>query len=431
MVILITFKSLFMNQSFKVLFRLKPGKRNDEQLPPIYVRLTVDGDRVEWSISKKCDKSNWNPKTGRAIGNKEETKTLNGYLDAIQANIFSIQKEYALRNEPVTAQVVRARILHQTEEKQYSLLEVFSYHNEQFEKLVGAEYSYGTLKKFRTALTSLQKFIEWKYSKTDLYINEVNHKFITDYEFYLKTVQKLQHNSAMSNIKKLKKIIRLCVANDWLSKDPFKSYKITTKETHRNFLLKEELDILMNKEIEVVRLDQVRDIFLFSCYTGLSYSDVMNLTQKDITIGIDGEQWIFTTRTKTDTSSRIPLLPVPKSIIEKYKHHPKVIHSKKLLPQLSNQRLNTYLKEISSICGFHKDLTFHCARHTFATTITLTNGVPIETVGKMLGHKSLRTTQQYARILDRKVSEDMQVLRQKLLLNPDQQVPTQTNSQVL
>lgn len=240
-------------------------------------------------------------------------------------------------------------------------------------------------------------------------------KFITDYEFYLKSIQKLQHNSAMGNIKKLKKIVRQCVANDWLEKDPFKSYKITTRETHRNFLLKEELELLLKKDLQVQRLDQVRDIFLFSCYTGLAYSDVMKLSRKDISIGIDGEQWIFTTRIKTDTGSRIPLLPIPRLIIEKYSKLPYIVNSGIILPKLSNQRLNSYLKEIASLCGFNKDLTFHCARHTFATTVTLNNGVPIETVGKMLGHKNLRTTQIYAKILDSKVSNDMGLLKQKLL----------------
>lgn len=336
-------------------------------------------------------------------------------MDAIQGNIFGVQKEYVLRNEPITAEKVRSKILHKNDEKQHSLVEVYKYHNVQFEKLVGLEFSYGTLKKFKTALNSITNFIKWKFNKTDVYLPEVNHKFITDYEFYLKSVQKLQHNSAMSNMKKLKKIIRQCVANDWLDKDPFKSYKITTKETHRNFLLKDELQLLTNKNLHIQRLDQVRDIFLFSCYTGLSYSDVMMLTRKDISIGIDGEQWIFTTRIKTDTASRIPLLPIAKSILEKYSGQQNIVITGRLLPKISNQRLNAYLKEINDICGFNKELTFHCARHTFATTVTLTNGVPIETVGKMLGHKNLRTTQIYAKILDTKVSNDMQQLKEKLL----------------
>lgn len=404
-----------MSQNFKVLFFLKKGRRRNEKSLPIYVRVTINGERVEWTCQRNCDPSKWNQQTGRVIGNKDETKSLNQYLDALQANIFELQREYTLRNEPVTSAQVRAKILHETEEKKYSLIEVYQYHNDQFEKLVGSEFSYGTYKRFKSALKSLRAFLEWKFKKKDVYLTEVNHKFITDYEFYLKSIQKLQHNSAMVNIKKLKKIIRQCVANDWLDRDPFKSYKITTKETHRNFLMEDELQTLIKKSISVDRLDQVRDIFLFSCYTGLSYTDVMTLTRNNISIGIDGEQWIFTTRTKTDTTSRIPLLPVARNIIEKYSNRPDIVNSGRLLPKLTNQKLNSYLKEISDICEFKKALTFHCARHTFATTVTLTNGVPIETVGKMLGHKSLRTTQIYAKILDTKVSSDMQALKQKLL----------------
>ncbi len=405
-----------MSQSFKVLFFLKKGKRCNQKSLPVYVRVTVDGLRCEWSLQRIWETgSKWNKTLGRASGTKEDARILNAYLDAIQGNIFAVQKEYALRNQPITAEQVRSKVLHKHEEKQHSLIEVYKYHNDQFEKLVGLEFAKGTLKKFKTALKSLEAFIEWKFNKRDVYLTEVNHKFITDYEFYLKSIQRLQHNSAMGSIKKLKKIIRQCVANDWLDKDPFKSYKITTKETHRNFLLNEELEILTNKKISVLRLDQVRDIFLFSCYTGLSYSDVMMLVPRDISIGIDGEQWIFTTRIKTDTASRIPLLPIARSILEKYSDNAVVVNSGKLLPNISNQRLNSYLKEITDICGFNKELTFHCARHTFATTVTLSNGVPIETVGKMLGHKSLRTTQIYAKILDSKVSGDMKQLKEKLL----------------
>jgi site-specific recombinase XerD len=403
-----------MSQNFKVLFFLKKGRNRREKSLPIYVRVTINGERAEWTCQRNCDAAKWNQQTGRAAGTKEETNSLNQYLDAIQANIFQVQKEYVLRNEPVSAAQVRAKILHQSEEKKHTLIEVYQYHNYQFEKLVGSEFSYGTYKKFKSALRSLKDFLEWKFKKKDVYLTEVNHKFITDYEFYLKTAHSLQHNSAMVNVKKLKKIIRICVANDWLDKDPFKSYKITTKETHRNFLLKDELETLRNKDIALKRLDQVRDIFLFSCYTGLSYADVMLLTQKDIFIGIDGEQWIFTTRIKTDTASRIPLLPIAKDILIKYSKEREILHSGRLLPKLTNQRLNSYLKEISDLCGFNKELTFHCARHTFATTVTLTNGVPIETVSKMLGHKSLRTTQIYAKILDNKVSDDMKVLKDKL-----------------
>lgn len=171
---------------------------------------------------------------------------------------------------------------------------------------------------------------------------------------------------------------------------------------------------MANKEIKFERLALVRDIFLFSCYTGLAYIDVKQLTSLNIKIGIDGFKWIFTNRQKTETKSNIPLLPMAEEIIAKYKDQPQCINQGKLLPILSNQKMNAYLKELADMCNINKELTFHIARHTFATTVTLTNGVPIESVSKMLGHRNLKTTQHYAKILDRKVSEDMMNLRDKL-----------------
>jgi site-specific recombinase XerD len=403
-----------MYKSFKTLFFLKKGNRYKGGAMPIYVRIGINGQRREISIQRSCDPKNWNQKTGRSRGTNQEVSQLNSYLDAVQGRIFDIQKESELTNEQFSPELVKNKLLGTNHKQQHSLIEVFKYHNQQFADLVGKEFSKGTLKKFYSVLKSLQNFIDWKYKMTDFPISQLSHQFITDYEFYLKSIQGIQHNTAMGNIKKLKKIVRQCVANDWLAKDPFMSYKIKIRETHRAYLSEEELQMLTNKEFSIARLDQVRDIFLFSCFTGLAYSDVMKLSPSDIAIGIDGEKWVYTTRTKTDTASRIPLLPKAQEIINKYSKHPKALSANKLLPTLSNQRLNSYLKEIADVCGFNKELTFHCARHTFATTVTLTNGVPIESVSKMLGHKSLRTTQMYAKILDIKVSDDMKLLKKKM-----------------
>ena len=404
-----------MKQHFKFLFFLKKGKSSKSGILPIYARITIDGQRIEWSIQRSCPPSRWNRQTGRAIGTKSESSELNSYLDVIQNSIYDIQKEFALKKELLTAGIMKTRILNKSEEKKHTILDVYRNHNEQFEKMVEVQYSYGTFKKFKSALHSLKKFILWKYKKPDVELNEINHQFIKDYEFYLKAIRGIQHNSAMGNIKKLKKIVRLCIANEWIANDPFRSYRITTEETFRNFLLMKELQNIISKPISIKRLDQVRDIFVFSCYTGLCYSDVIDLEARDICIGIDGEKWVFTKRKKTDTPSRIPLLPIANGLLSKYSNHPQAVSAGKLFPPISNQRLNSYLKEISVICGINKDLTFHCARHTFATTVTLTNGVPIESVSKMLGHRSLRTTQLYAKILDSKISEDMKELKKKLI----------------
>lgn len=209
-------------------------------------------------------------------------------------------------------------------------------------------------------------------------------------------------------------MVNLALKNEWLERDPFAKFKKTFTKTNRECLTEMELKTVELKEFKIERLSFVKDLFVFSCYTGLAYIDVMQLTPGSITFGIDGDMWLFTNRQKTDTNVKIPLLPKALEIIEKYKEHPKAQADETLFPIISNQKLNSYLKEIADLCGITKNLTFHLARHTFATTVTLTNGVPIETVSKLLGHSSIRTTQIYAKVVERKVSEDMKLLKEKM-----------------
>ena len=211
------------------------------------------------------------------------------------------------------------------------------------------------------------------------------------------------------------------MANGWLTKDPFANYKSKVKEVIREFLTEQEIQSLMEKEFVSERLELVRDIFVFSCFSGLAYIDVKQLSKDNIVLGIDGDKWINKNRQKTDTNSKIPLLPTAQYILDKYANHPVCVNEDKLLPIFSNQKMNAYLKEIATVCGINKELTFHIARHTFATTVTLSNGVPIETVSKMLGHTNLKTTQHYAKILDKKISEDMQILKAKFNANTQTQ----------
>jgi site-specific recombinase XerD len=219
----------------------------------------------------------------------------------------------------------------------------------------------------------------------------------------------------MKYIRNFRKIVNGCIRRGWLTRDPFLGFKMSMEEVKITPLSKEELKALSEKEFSCERLDQVKDIFVFCCFTGLAYVDIKKLKRSEIVLGIDEEKWIFTTRQKTDTASRIPILPTAQRIMEKYGNHIQCLNDNRLLPVLSNQKMNAYLKEIADVCNINKKLTFHIARHTFATTVTLSNGVPIETVSKMLGHKNLRTTQHYAKILDRRVSDDMQQLKKKLL----------------
>lgn len=399
-------------------FYAKSTKANAKGQFPIYVRLTVNGIRTEFSTKKFIDPTRWLSEACKMKGATDEARSINSYLDLIKSKVLDIQMELIHKNENLNIENFK-ELLFGSEEKQRMLVPIFQDHNNKIKELVGKEYAPGTLERYTTSLKHTIEFLEWKYRISDIEISKINHAFITDYEFYLRSVRNCANNTAVKYIKNFSKIIKICLANDWLEKNPFANYKAKVKEVERVYLTEEEVQNIIEKDLKNDRLSLVRDIFLFSCFTGLAYIDVKNLTKSHISIGIDGEKWIFTHRQKTESASKIPILPVTQMIIDKYENHPQCIANEKLLPILSNQKMNAYLKEIVGLCEINKELTFHIARHTFATTVTLTNGVPIESVSKMLGHKNLRTTQHYAKVLDRKVSDDMKILKDKLSIIKD------------
>jgi site-specific recombinase XerD len=327
--------------------------------------------------------------------------------------LYEAQRQLLESGKLFTAETLKNKMTGK-EERPRMLIEIIQQHNDSIKTLIGLNYSKATWVKYNTTQKHIEEFLQWKYQTKDTNIRHLNFEFINDFEFYLKSQKKIDVNTNAKYIKNLKKIVNECVAKDWLDKDPFVGYKTKTKHTERGFLNEFELKDIEEKEFAIERLNYVRDIFLFSCYTGLAYVDIFNLRKENISIGMDGEKWIFTHRQKTETPSRIPLLPKALAIMEKYAGHPKTVNENKVLPVPSNQKVNAYLKEIADCCGIKKELTFHIARHTFATTITLNNGVSLESVSKMLGHKKFQTTQIYAKILDKKVSNDMTDLRQRL-----------------
>ena len=396
-------------------FYAKSTKANTNGLLPIYVRLTVDSKRLEFSTKKFVEKSKWSSELAKMKGTTDEARSINSYLDLMKSKVLDAQMELLHRNETLSIENFKNKLLG-TEERQRMLVPIFQDHNNKIKELVGKEYASGTLERYTTSLKHTIEFMQWKYNISDIDITKIDHAFISDYEFWLRSVRNCANNTAVKYIKNFNKIIKICLANDWLDKNPFANYKSKVKEVERVYLSEEEVQAIIEKEFKTERLSLVRDIFLFSCFTGLAYIDVKNLTKSHISFGIDGEQWIFTHRQKTESASKIPILPMTQMIIDKYENHPQSNNQDKLLPILSNQKMNAYLKEIAAVCEIEKELTFHIARHTFATTVTLTNGVPIESVSKMLGHKNLRTTQHYAKVLDRKVSEDMKILKGKLSL---------------
>lgn len=401
-----------MNKTFGLLFYLKKGKANTNGQLPIYLRITIDGKRTEISTKRTIEIEKWCVKANKAIGRTEDIRELNAYLDSLISRVYQSQRDLIQNNKEVTIETLKNKFLG-VEEKQITLMNLFKEHNKRVEKLIGKGYSAGTLERYKTVFKHLQEFMKQNYNVSDIYFNRINHKFITDFEFYLKSERNCAHNSAIKYIKNFKKIVRIAIASDLITKNPFLNYKVQLKVVKREFLSEEEIQTMMEKDLHTHRLGIVRDIFVFCCYTGLAYSDVKKLSKDSLVIGIDGEKWIKTNRTKTDTRSNIPLLPPALKIIKKYENYPLSVNKGVLLPVLSNQKSNAYLKEVADLCGIKKNLTTHLARHTFATTVTLSNGVGIESVSKMLGHTSIKTTQHYAKILDRKVSYDMAILKQK------------------
>ncbi|WP_417858656.1 site-specific integrase [Xanthomarina gelatinilytica] len=411
-----------MQTTFSILFYPRGNDIDRNGNAPIYARITVNGKRSEFSIKRKVLLTKWNSDAGKMRGTTSEVRELNKYMASIRTKINKIQEQLSEKETLVTAQKIKNTYLGKTS-KHKMLLEIFQEHNNKVEKLIGKDFAAGTAERYRTARKHVKEYIKKEYQVMDIPVSDVDHKFITGFEYYLKTTRNCAHNTAIKYITNFKKIIRIAYANDWIAKDPFTSWKARLKVVDREFLTVEEIQAMVEKELHTERLDQVKDIFIFCCFTGLAYSDVKKLSSNNVVIGIDGGKWIKINRSKTDTRSNIPILPTAEAILVKYSEDYKIQKNHLLLPVLSNQKMNAYLKEIADLCKINKNLTFHLARHTFATTVTLSNGVPIESVSKMLGHKSLKTTQHYAKILDRKVSDDMLALRNKLSIN-------QSNSKV-
>ena len=393
-------------QTLSILFYLRRDKSKSKTKVPIYLRITINGKRAEMAIHRFIDPNYWNNESGVPRGTRNDIKQLNEYLALMRSKVYQAQRSLIEDGKTVTPVAIR-NIVQGISESQHTLLEVFTYHNKMMKEQVPAEYSSTTLTRYETTKKHIEDFIKFKYKTDNLYLTQLNHEFVTNLEHYFKTIKSCNHNTTIKYIKNLKKIVNLSIKNDWLGKDPFANYTGRIKLVNREYLTSDELEKIEDKKIGIPRLAQVRDIFIFSCYTGLAYVDVYNLSCDNIVRGIDGERWIFTQREKTGSKSNIPLLPKALKIIEKYKDDPECISNNKLLPVLSNQKMNAYLKEIATLSEINKILTFHLARHTFATTVTLTNGVPIESVSEMLGHKSIRTTQIYAKVIDKKVSHDM------------------------
>jgi site-specific recombinase XerD len=399
-----------MKSTFRILFYVRRNYVNRKGETGIMVRITLDGEITQFSSKLKVNPDNWDTKSGKVIGNTMEARQLNTILENIKASIIRHYREIEWQDTHVTAEKIRNAFLGVTVKAQM-LLVVFKNHNDDLSKRIGKDITAAGVEKYQRTRQRLADFMNYQYKIKDIALKEINYNFVSYFETYLRSVHNCGVNTTAKYLQQLKHIITLAKNNGWIHADPFINFRIRFEKADRGYLLQEELEKMMQKKFSIKRLEQVRDIFVFSCFTGLAYVDVLNLRAEDITTSFDGKLWIIKKRQKTNVQSNILLLDIPKIILKKYEHS---LSGHKLLPVITNQRMNSYLKEIADVCGIEKNLTFHLARHTFATTVTLAKGVPMETVSKMLGHTSIRTTQIYARITDSKIGNDMQALSEKL-----------------
>lgn len=398
-----------LESSFGLVFFLKIP-RNESKIRAIYLRITVDGIPKETSTKRKWDISRWDQKLERAIGSKEDAKSINFFLDALTLKINEYKTENMYSGKLITSQKVMDYILGKNAARA-KVLEEFQKHNDEMTALLGKGYAKGTLDRFTITINHLRAFIRLKFNTEDLEFSDLNLAFIKDFEFYLRSVRNCSNNTTLKYIANFKKIVIRAIDNEVILKDPFKNFKGKKSKIIKKPLSTQELYELERHYFSTERLNVVRDVFVFQCYTGLAYIDVYQLKKTDIKVGVDKLSWIMSERQKTGSSTNVPLLPQALEIIKKYKEHPLCLQRGTVLPVASNQKMNEYLKEIAILCAFPFTLNTHMARRTFGSTVTLQNNVPINVVKEMLGHSSVKQTEAYA------ITEQVTVGREMALLN--------------
>ncbi|CAN5159576.1 site-specific integrase [soil metagenome] len=397
--------------TFSVLFFTRKVNRNAKELS-IYARITVNGKCSEMSLQRKTSVNEWDSSKGRFKGTTPIIKKLNSYLDQVYSKLLDTHKKLLDKDSLISAAKVKASYLGLDEDHK-TIKDIVTYHNEKMKDIL----QWGTLKNYRTTANYLEEFLKGIKKTDNIYLKHINYQFITEFEMFLRSYRAKKErktcgtNGTMKHLERLKKLLNLAIKLEWLEKNPFRSYTFKFEKNDRQFLTERELHILEETIFTSNSLERVKDMFLFSCYSGLSYIDLKQLTTDQIVKGIDGKTWIYTKREKTQQSIKIPLLVSAQEIIKKYQGQ-NFKETKEIFPVISNQKINKYLKDIMNSIDIRKKITFHSARHTFATVITLSNGVPIETVSKLLGHTKLSTTQIYARVLENNLSSDISKLDQ-------------------
>jgi len=392
--------------TFTFLFYIKRTKVLKDGTVPIYARITVNNQRAEFGMQRSVAEDQWHAEKGYVLGTTKEVREINSYLDFVKSNMLLKKREMEEKGKPITPLSPRNYYLG-IEDSEKTILEIFRDHNEKCEGLMNIDFAPGTVERYKTCYKHIEGFIKQRYKRNDLALHEITPMFISNFEYYLKKTRNCCHNTTVKYIKNFKKIVRIALANGWMTADPFINVKYHLDDVDMDFLDENELNALLKKQFKFDRLQQVKDTYLFCCFTGLAFIDVKSLVYSDIETR-DGTPWIKKRRQKTKNWCHIPLLPPAAQLVKKYKSHPLCLKNGCVLPVPSNQKMNAYLKEIADLTGIEKNLSTHTARHTFATTVTLANQISIEVVSKMLGHSSINMTKKYARVVDDLINRDMQ-----------------------
>lgn len=394
-----------VRSSFSILFFIRESKARKSGKAPIELMITVNGERCPLSTGKQVPIDKWDKVKQQVKGKDEEAQSLNNYLKAIKAKLYQKEAELLDRGFIITAELLRDAYFDKVESlKEKTLFEVFEEHNQEQEKLVGNGVSKATYWISVYTVRLLKEFVQQKYKREDLYLRELNLNFIQSFHSFLRIDKGMAQNSSTKHLKLLKKIVNLAVANSYMTTNPFITYKIEREPVEIDFLDEEELRKIINFDTPLPRLERAKDMFLFGCFTGLSYIDIKTLAPEHFEKDSTGRIWIKKRRVKTGILSRIPLLPITKLILDKYKGR------EKLLPIQDPADINKYLKDIAILCEIKKRITFHTSRHTFASTVTLANNISLEVVSKMLGHTNTRMTTHYAKLIDKCIGEQMDKL---------------------
>jgi len=399
---------------YSILFFIKRTRLLSNGQAPIRLRITYDKQKEELQLKRSIPVELWSQDKEKSNGKDRLSAELNSYIDVVRVKLLQIHQDLELKGQLISAKTIKDIFLGKDGTSNRTLYSVFKDHNDRCRQLIGTDYSPITVKRYDNCLKYLMETVVRYRNKKDILLREVDRELVNNFEFYMKTEKNCCQNATIRYLKCFKKVINMTIANEWISRNPFAGIKFHEDEVNKEFLTQEEINKVYAKEFEIKRLDLIRDIFIFCCFTGLAFVDVLNLRDEHITQDNEGNLWIRKTREKTRNMCNIPLLRIPLQILDKYRFHPQCKTKGVLLPVMCNQKMNSYLKEIADLCGIKKNLTMHTARHTFASVVALANNVSLENVAKMLGHSNTKMTQHYAKVMDSSILRDMQKVDEKV-----------------